>query len=56
MKSILEKIDLKTLLIIGLIVVILFMRMCEGGSEGNKKIVKIDGKKSRAVVLATQPR
>jgi len=46
MKTILEKIDLKTILIIGLIVVIFLMRMCEGnGEEDGKKIVKIDGKK-----------
>lgn len=46
MKNFLEKLDLKTILIIGLIVVILLMRMCEGdGGDGEKKIVKIDGKK-----------
>lgn len=41
--------DLKTLLIVGLIIVILMMRMCDGGNENDKKIVKIDGKKYEVV-------
>lgn len=41
--------DLKTLLILGLIIVILLMRMCDGGNENDKKIVKIDGKKYEVV-------
>lgn len=49
MNKFLEKLDLKTILIIGLIVVILLMRMCEGDSEGNKNTVKIDGKKYEVV-------
>ena len=50
MISLLKKLDLKTILIIGLIIVILLMRMCEGnGGEGEKKIVKIDGKKYEVI-------
>jgi len=49
MNELIKKFDLKTLLIIGLIIVIFLMRMCEGGSEGNKKIVKIDGKKYEVI-------
>ena len=50
MISFLKKIDLKTLLIIGLIVVILLMRMCDGSGEvDNKKVVKIDGKKYEVI-------
>lgn len=49
MKTILEKIDLKTLLIIGLIVVIFLMRMCDGESEKDKKIIKVDGKKYEVI-------
>lgn len=41
--------DLKTLLIIGLIVVILLMRMCDGETDNEKKIVKIDGKKYEVI-------
>jgi hypothetical protein len=47
MKNIL---DLKTLLIIGLVVVIFLMRMCSGESpEVDPKIIKIDGKKYEVV-------
>lgn len=49
MKKILKKLDLKTLLIMGLIIVILLMRMCEGNGEENKKIIKIDGKKYEVI-------
>ena len=34
----------KEVLIIGLIVVILLMRACSGGSDSPKDIVKVDGK------------
>ena len=49
MKKIFEYIDLKTLLIVGLVIVILFMRMCEGNGEEGKNIVKIDGKKYEVI-------
>jgi hypothetical protein len=50
MINFLKKIDLKTLLIICLIIVILLMRMCEGSGENDgKKIVKIDGKKYEVI-------
>lgn len=46
----LEKIDLKTLLIFVLLIVILFMRMCQGpSSQKDPKIIKIDGKKYTVV-------
>jgi hypothetical protein len=45
-EKIIEKIDLKTLLIIGLIIIIFLLRACSGGnSGGDGKTVKIDGKK-----------
>ena len=34
MSKSLEKIDFKTLIIIGLIIIILLLRMCEGGKKG----------------------
>lgn len=50
MINFLKKIDLKTLLIICLVIVILLMRMCEGsGEDDGKKIVKIDGKKYEVI-------
>jgi hypothetical protein len=36
--------DLKSLLILGLIAVIVFMRACSGVSDGEKEIIKVDGK------------
>ncbi len=46
----LEKIDLKTLLIFVLLIVILFMRMCQGpSSQKDPKVIKIDGKKYTVV-------
>jgi len=46
MINILKKLDLKTLLILGLIIVILLMRACSSDGGGNKgKEIKIDGKK-----------
>lgn len=46
----LEKIDLKTLLIFVLLIVILFMRMCQGpNSQKDPKVIKIDGKKYTVV-------
>lgn len=44
-EKIIEKIDLKTLLIFGLILIIFLMRGCSGGNNDNSKTVKIDGKK-----------
>ena len=42
----LKKLDLKSLLIIGLIIVILLMRACSSNGDGNKgQQIKIDGKK-----------
>ena len=41
MKTLIEKIDLKTLLILGLIIVILLMRMCDGEGESKKNIIKV---------------
>lgn len=50
MKKILEYLDLKTILIIALIILVLFMRMCEGsGEESDVEIVNIDGKKYEVV-------
>lgn len=49
MNELIKKIDLKTLLIVGLVVVILLMRMCEGDGDSDKKIVKIDGKKYEVI-------
>jgi len=48
-KNIFDKMDLKTMLILGLIIVILFMRMCDGESDPNKKTIKIDGKKYEVI-------
>lgn len=46
MINFLKKLDFKTLLILTLILVILFLRACSGDSKGNKdKIIKVDGKK-----------
>lgn len=42
--KILKKLDLQTIIIIGL-VVILLLRNCTGGDEGEKEIIKVDGKK-----------
>jgi len=54
MKIILEKLDLKTILILGLIIVILFMRMCNGDStETNNKIINVDGKKYEVIKHTT---
>lgn len=54
MKTILEKLDLKTLLILGLIIVILFMRMCDGDStETNNKIINVGGKKYEVIKHTT---
>ena len=40
-----KKLDFKTLLILTLILVILFLRACSGDGKGNKdKIIKVDGK------------
>lgn len=44
-----NKIDLKTILIITLIVVILFLRFCEGDGEVEKGTIDIDGKKYEVV-------
>jgi hypothetical protein len=52
----LKKIDLKTILILGLVIVILLMRSCDGGGDKPKDIVKIDGKKYQVIkhVVDTQ--
>jgi len=39
------KLDLKTLLIIGLIIALLLTRMCSGGDQTTHPVVKVDGKK-----------
>ena len=44
-KNTILKLDLKTLLIIGLIIALLLTRMCSGGDQTSHPIVKIDGKK-----------
>lgn len=49
MKKVLEYLDLKTILIIGLIIVILFMRMCDGSGEDDVNVVNVDGKKYELV-------
>lgn len=43
--NLLKKLDLKTLVILGLIVVILLMRACNGGSTKPGETIKVDGKK-----------
>lgn len=44
-KDFIAKLDLKTLLIIGLIIALLLTRMCSGGDQTAHPVVKIDGKK-----------
>lgn len=44
-KDFVTKLDLKTLLIIGLIIALLLTRMCSGGNQTQKPIIKVDGKK-----------
>ena len=44
-KDTILKLDLKTLLIIGLIIALLLTKMCSGGDQTSHPIVKIDGKK-----------
>jgi len=48
-KKILENLDLKTILILVLILIIIFMRSCSGESEGNKNVIKVDGKKYEVI-------
>lgn len=45
----LKKLDLKTILILGLIIVIILMRSCDGSGDKPKDIVKIDGKKYQVI-------
>jgi len=51
MSKSLEKIDFKTLIIIGLIIIILLLRMCEGDKKGQGQgdIIKVNGKKYEVV-------
>jgi len=44
-KNFILGLDFKSILIIGLIILILLMRMCSGGDQSSHPIVKIDGKK-----------
>jgi hypothetical protein len=48
-KNTVSKLDLKTLLIIGLIIALLLTRMCSGGDQASHPVVKIDGKKYEVV-------
>jgi hypothetical protein len=52
-KKIFNKIDIKIILIGLLIGIILFMRMCEDGSNTNNKIIKIKGKKYQVLKIDT---
>ena len=51
MSKLLEKIDFKTLMIIGLIIIILLLQMCGGDKkeEGQGDIIKVNGKKYEVV-------
>ena len=48
-KSFIAKLDLKTILIIGLIIALLLTRMCSGGDQITPPTVKVDGKKYELV-------
>lgn len=43
--NLLKKLDFKTLAILGLIIVIILMRSCDGGSTKPGETIKVDGKK-----------
>jgi hypothetical protein len=51
MYNFLKKMDLKTIMIIGLIIIILLLQMCDGDVDGTKKgdIIKVNGKKYEVV-------
>ena len=44
-KNFILGLDFKSILIIGLIILILLMRMCSGGDQSSHPIIKVDGKK-----------
>lgn len=44
-KNFILGLDFKSILIIGLIILILLMRMCSGGDQNSHPIIKVDGKK-----------
>ena len=49
MNNFLSKIDLKTLIIIGLVMFLLFMRNCSGGDTTPGQVVKVNGKKYEVI-------
>lgn len=49
MTNLFRKLDLKTLIIIGLVMVLLFMRNCSGGDTTPSQVVKVNGKKYEVI-------